>query len=249
MAEIVLERTGLPSRDFAEKVLAIFALQGQFGEVVPEAGGQFTLRVFPASYGKVGPATNTGTNAASVNTGAAGGAVGAGVERLLDYIAQLESGGNYNAYFRSAGNQTSPRFTTKTLREVIDWQVEFTTVNGSPSSACGRYQIIRKTLVGLIGALGLDTDTVTYSETTQDDLAVHLLNHRGMADYVSGAIGETRFANNLAKEWASLPVVSAITGNKGFTLQPGQSFYAGDGLNKALTGTETFLRAVRGLRA
>jgi hypothetical protein len=48
------------------------------------------------------------------------------------------------------------------------------------------------------------------------------------------------FANSLAKEWASLPVV---TGKK-----KGQSYYSGDGLNKALVNVEPFLAAVRAAR-
>ncbi len=54
---------------------------------------------------------------------------------------------------------------------------------------------------------------------------------------MSGQIGVTEFGKRLAQEWASFPVLAATKGQKR-TVQRGQSYYAGDGLNKALVKPE-----------
>jgi hypothetical protein len=57
--------------------------------------------------------------------------------------------------------------------------------------------------------------------------------------YLEGRTTLEQFGNSLAKEWASLPVVA---GKK-----KGRSFYAGDGLNKSLTGVDDALKAIESL--
>ena len=69
---------------------------------------------------------------------------------------------------------------------------------------------------------------------------LQLMRGRGMDLYLSGAITAENFANNLAREWASLPVVSGT--------KKGRSFYDGDGLNKAHVDIEPFLAAVRAVK-
>jgi hypothetical protein len=63
---------------------------------------------------------------------------------------------------------------------------------------------------------------------------------RGLDLYLRGSIDEYAFCNNLAKEWASLPVVSGP--------KRGSSYYGGDGLNKALVAVEPFLEVVRNMK-
>ena len=48
------------------------------------------------------------------------------------------------------------------------------------------------------------------------------------------------FANNIAKEWASMPVVTGAA--------KGKSYYGGDGINKSLVSVDAFLDAVRSVR-
>ena len=157
---------------------------------------------------------------------------------LLDLIARVESKGNYNAYFGNAGN-TSIKFTEMSIADVLSWQEEFIAA-GHPSSAVGRYQIISTTLKGLVQQLNIDTDQ-PFNEAMQDRMAVALLERRGATEYVNNQIDERQFAAELAKEWAALP---KIIGDR-----PEQSYYASDGLNKALVGVDEILRAASAVSA
>ena len=157
---------------------------------------------------------------------------------LLDLIARVESKGNYNAYFGNAGN-TSITFTEMSVDQVMQWQEDFIAA-GHPSSAVGRYQIISTTLKGLVQQLNIDTNQ-PFNETMQDKMAVALLERRGATEYVNNQIDERQFAAELAKEWAALP---KIIGDR-----PEQSYYASDGLNKALVGVDEILRAASAVSA
>ena len=157
---------------------------------------------------------------------------------LLDLIARVESKGNYNAYFGNAGN-TSIKFTEMSIADVLSWQEDFIAA-GHPSSAVGRYQIISTTLKGLVQQLTIDTNQ-PFNETMQDKMAIALLERRGATEYVNNQIDGRQFAAELAKEWAALP---KIIGDR-----PEQSYYAGDGLNKALVGVDEILRAVNAVSA
>lgn len=157
---------------------------------------------------------------------------------LLDLIARVESKGNYNAYFGNAGN-SSITFTEMSIADVLSWQEDFVAA-GHPSSAVGRYQIISTTLKSLVQQLDIDTNQ-PFNETMQDKMAVALLERRGATEYVNNQIDGRQFAAELAKEWAALP---KIIGDR-----PEQSYYAGDGLNKALVGVDEILRAVNAVSA
>lgn len=150
---------------------------------------------------------------------------------LLDLISEHESNGNYNVVY--GGKEID--LTHMTVDEVLQWQTNFVRA-GSPSSAAGRYQIIHDTLDGLKKEMGL-TGKETFSEDMQDRMATVLLNRRGYDDYLAGNISEAKFMNNLSKEWASLPKD-----------MNGRSYYAGDGLNKALTSPESVITAMRSER-
>lgn len=141
---------------------------------------------------------------------------------LLDTIAKGESKGNYNAYYGNAAN-TEIKLTQMSVGDVLRWQEEYVK-GGSPSSAAGRYQIIRPTLQGLIDQLGLDRSEL-FNEGLQDRMAITLLERRGSIEFVDKKISRDEFAASLAKEWAALP---KVLGNN-----PEQSYYAGDGLNKS----------------
>jgi len=55
---------------------------------------------------------------------------------------------------------------------------------------------------------------------------------RGLKSFLTGAMSTTSFGNNLAKEWASFPVLSNIKGAHRQVAR-GTSFYSGDNLNHA----------------
>lgn len=141
---------------------------------------------------------------------------------LLTTIAKGESKGNYNAYYGNAGN-TAIRFTEIPVSAVMEWQAAYVK-QGSPSSAVGKYQIIRPTLAGLVAQLGIDPGTL-FDESLQDRLAVALVERRGAVAFVQKELTREQFAANLAKEWAALP---KATGDN-----PHESYYAHDGLNNS----------------
>lgn len=156
---------------------------------------------------------------------------------LLGYIADREgTKENYNAYFGNGRNQKTD-FTSMTVNDVLKWQDDFVN-KGSPSSAVGRYQIIRKTMRSLVTELNLKGDEL-FDTQMQDRMAMHLLEKRGLSRYKKGQMSAERFANNLAMEWASLPVVSGP--------KRGLSYYAEDGLNQAHADPDRFLSFVETL--
>lgn len=158
---------------------------------------------------------------------------------LLDFIGEHESRGNYNVVWNGIAAKHRPKrpLTTMTIAEVLAWQDSIDPLYRS--EAAGKYQILEDTLRGVYVEAGLGAKAL-FDEDNQDRLAEALLRRRGLGLYRSGAMTAEAFANSLAKEWASLPVV---TGKK-----KGQSYYSGDGMNKALVNVEPFLAAVRAAR-
>lgn len=121
------------------------------------------------------------------------------------------------------------------IDEVLDHQNTMKG-SGSPSTAVGKYQFLQKTLKGLKEELGLDGGEKMTPEL-QDRLAVHLMRRRGLDRFLRKEISKEVFANRLAQEWAGLPTTG------------GQSYYYGDGLNKANVPLEAVLTAVTELAA
>ena len=148
---------------------------------------------------------------------------------ILDLIGRVESGGNYNIL---VGGKTkdNPPLTEMTVGQVLDFQSGMRQM-GHESTAVGKYQIIRGTLAGLFqeGVVGYNDK---FDQSTQDKLAEALLKRRGFEKYKAGQISSDTFADNLAKEWASLPMAS------------GKSYYAGTGSNKSLIGRDEVLKAI-----
>jgi muramidase (phage lysozyme) len=148
--------------------------------------------------------------------------------RIADFVGGVEANGNYNAVYGKANNKED--LSQYTVGQILARQQA--TVRNGGQSATGRYQIIRRTLTGLVQEMGLSLDT-KFTNELQDKMFLHLLNRRGYQDYKAGRISTEEFGNRLAQEWASLPVLRA-TGTK----REGASWYAGDGLNKALVSTD-----------
>lgn len=146
---------------------------------------------------------------------------------LMDIVGAKESNNDYNIAYRGTRNN----FTDMTIDEVLDWQKKFVNA-GSPSSAVGRFQIIRKTLKDLKKKMKLSGDEL-FSPEMQDAMFVQLLKRRKYDKWVDGEISDEEFGNNIAKEWASFPVLTDMKGSKR-NVKVGESYYAADGLNKAL---------------
>lgn len=119
---------------------------------------------------------------------------------ILDLIAAGESGGDYNRSLdngRWTGGEKN--LTGMTLNQVQALQAQMLANpanralygDGLGSSALGRYQIVGKTMKGLIGSMGL-TGNELFDEKMQDAMAARLVAQRG-ADPAG-----------LRKEWTSL---------------------------------------------
>lgn len=165
------------------------------------------------------------------------------MEKLLDFIAEGESRGDYNVVYGKIKKRDLPPkpLIKMSIKEVLDWQDKI-----DPryrSEAAGKYQILEDTLRGLYRSAGLGLHDL-FNADNQDRLAVQLLKRRGLDDYAEGKISPARFALSLSKEWASLPVPYDTKGASR-NVKRGQSYYAGDGLNKASADVDEFLSAIR----
>lgn len=160
--------------------------------------------------------------------------VPAGAARLLDFIGLTEAPNGYGTIYANKQGKLAKPLTSMTLDEVLAAQKDWSKNHGS--SAAGRYQFMRATLVGLIAELGL-RGSQKLDGNLQDRLGYHLLIRRGYNDFMAGKIGRTEFGKRLAQEWASFPVLTVCKGAHR-QLNRGQSYYAGDGLNKALVKPE-----------
>lgn len=170
-----------------------------------------------------------------------------GAAVLLRFVYEAETGKTppecYEVIYKHKQHTLAKPLTRMTLDEVVAAQAKWSKNYGS--SAAGAPQFIRATLRGLMAELGLRGSQI-FDPDLQDRLAYHLLKRRGYEDFVTGKISMVAFAKNLACEWASLPVLTTTKGQSR-TVERGQSYYAGDGLNKALVSpekVEAILKAV-----
>jgi muramidase (phage lysozyme) len=170
------------------------------------------------------------------STGTGGGFVGG----LLDLIGQAEAPAGYNQVYGGSRLQPPRPITTMTVSEVLDWQ-DRSVAAGSASSAAGRYQIIRGTLRDLVGR-GVLSPSETFDADAQDRAAVALMERRGLRQYQAGSLSAEAFGQRLSQEWAGLP---AMTRDRRGRTASGQSYYAGDGLNRATVSRDRVLSVLR----
>lgn len=172
---------------------------------------------------------------------------------LLNLIASGESSRSGGDPYCSLYPSTyEPRLVTMTLSQVIEFQRYRTTSRangglGVASSACGRYQFIRKTLEYTIGLAKLSLDT-RYTAQVQDFLILELMkNDYGLDKWKSGGISDAAFQLNLARLFASVPVPFNTQGAHR-AVAKGESYYAGDRLNAAHHNADVFLQNLADIR-
>lgn len=147
--------------------------------------------------------------------------------KILDLIGRAESGGNYNIL---VGGKVNPELTSMTIRDILNFQSNMI-AQGHESTAVGKYQIIQKTLQGLLNQ-GVVSPNETFSPGTQDKLAIALLNQVGWTQFQSGKMSADQMADAIARIWAGFPLAS------------GQSAYQGVGSNKATVNRQEVLTAL-----
>ncbi|KQU96425.1 hypothetical protein ASC68_13685 [Devosia sp. Root105] len=159
---------------------------------------------------------------------------------LLDFIYRTETGKGppdcYGVVYGHNQGKLAKPLISMTLDEVEADGPRRTKAYGS--SAAGAAQFMRDTLdkpgtlLDIEGEMGLSGKEL-FAPDLQDRMAYHLLKRRGYLRFIAGDLSLKAFGLGLAKEWASLPVLSDTTGQKRKVTR-GQSYYAGDGRNKAL---------------
>lgn len=157
-----------------------------------------------------------------------------GAAILLDFIGGIEAPQGYGTIYGNNQGKLPKALTAMTVDEVIGAGPGWTRAYGS--SAAGRYQFMNATLKGLKKELGL-RGTQLFDANLQDRLGFHLLVRRGYQLFMSGQLSVIEFGKRLAQEWASLPVLADTKGGSR-NVTRGQSYYAGDGLNRSLVAPE-----------
>jgi muramidase (phage lysozyme) len=167
-----------------------------------------------------------------------GGVIPAPAHEVMSLIRVTETGRADGTayeviYGHNQGKLTKP-ITAMTIDELMHHQLGFTKNFGS--SASGAYQFMRATLSDLKARCELSGQEI-FNAAMQDRLGYELLIRRGYRPWVSASTSTDTFMIGLAKEWASFPVPSRMKGAHRI-VERGQSYYAGDGLNKALIGPD-----------
>ena len=155
---------------------------------------------------------------------------------ILDFIGGHEAPEGFDQYYGGIHRDDGPPkpLTQMTVWEVLEWQDSIDAKY--PSEAAGRFQIMEDTMRGMVESGQIDGDDL-FDETTQYDIGYQLLQRRGWNKFARGDISRTEFGNRLAKEWASLPMLSGP--------KMGRSYYAGDGLNSSYVKPEEILSVLR----
>jgi len=143
---------------------------------------------------------------------------------LLDFIGRFEGGKDgYGAVFGKGRMDIE-----KMSLEQVDTLQGAMRRQGSKSTAVGKYQFIQDTLRETAEKMGLDPKTTKFTKEVQDQMIMHRLKEtRGFDKFMKGEMSHEQFAHNLSQEFASLP-----------NPKTGESFYKGDGLNRALTSSD-----------
>ncbi|RVK75467.1 hypothetical protein CN154_15045 [Sinorhizobium meliloti] len=154
---------------------------------------------------------------------------------LLDFIGSIEAPRGYGTIYGNNQDKLPLPITDMTLGDVVEAQASWT--KRFKSSAAGRYQFMRATLIGIAQEIPSLRGDVAFDKDLQDKLGYYLLIRRGYDKFIAGDVSIGAFGKALAQEWASFPVLAPCAGAHR-TVRRGQSYYAGDGLNKSLVKPE-----------
>lgn len=232
------------SRMFKEQV-DYFILQSKTTPLITQDINDFrTPSMMSGIVGTVGTAASRPTSPAppaaggttSVPTTRSSGPMSA--DAFADIIGRAESRNDYSAFNDTYTDQTGRRrvrasyntnLTNMTLGEVMAAQAE------GNIFAAGRYQVIPETLKLAAAHLQLDPND-KFDSSMQDRIFKEYLitvKRPQIAAYLRGEGSLEAATLAAAREWASVGVPPGIKLNSGRISQGGESYYAGDGLNKA----------------
>lgn len=154
-----------------------------------------------------------------------GGQGGGKWQPVLELIAKHEAvNGSYDSIYPSS---TKPGLTNMTIAEADAWQAATASQRGS--AAAGRYQFMY--IKDQAAAAGIGPNE-KFSPENQDKMAISLITKTRGVTWNMIKKNPNEAMIRLGMEWASLPMPVAMQGHSRY-VQAGQSYYAGDGLNKA----------------
>lgn len=140
-----------------------------------------------------------------------------------------------------------------TIAEVMQWQRDARAA-GARGTAVGKYQMIPDTLLEETQKAKLDPLTTRFTKDTQDYLMLgRLKRFRRYEQFKEKSLGASELENaqsfclRLAQEFASIPVPYATRGDKR-AVAKGESYYAGDGLNKSHHDPDSFVNGLMDIR-
>ena len=138
---------------------------------------------------------------------------------ILDAVYEAESNSNYDQWHLNAKNIPEKPLTEMTVEEIMRYQGD----NKGPAAGAG--QIKFDTLQYLID-YGTIQPTDVFNVETQDKAHSRLLDRRGFQSWVSGEMSNTDFGQNVAKEYAGIPLLADEEVN-GVLRPRGSSRYGG----------------------
>lgn len=181
----------------------------------------------------LGQAVSNGIDAVSgaIDTAAGQANLGKHGGTMTGSIFAGESGGNYGVYnVKQNGKYVAKKVdqNNTSLNTIMNMQ------DNKQMNAFGAYQIIGSTMKGAKKALGL-TGNEKMTQQLQDRIYQDYLvkeKRKDMYKYLTGGNNLNAAITAAAMEWASIGVPVAMKGHHRM-IQPGESYYAGDGHNKA----------------
>ena len=190
-----------------------------------------TTEKSPVSKGIGGGGNNRVSTSKFVNKNLGGQPQG-----VLELIRGAEGG--YESMYPS---ETISGLTEMTIAEVVALQKEkLNDGSGRESAAVGAYQMLYPDRY--VEAAGL-TMSSKFTPENQDRLAQAFLASRGLTAE-KAAKDPAGFAKGLAQGFAGIPVLETMQG-KEQQVERGQSYYAGDGINKATVSPEVVEEAIK----
>lgn len=158
---------------------------------------------------------------------------------ILDLIAKYEAvGGSYDSIYPS---RTKPGLSKMTIAEADSWQAS--TASSRGSAAAGRYQFMNIKHQAAYAGIGSDA---IFSPENQDKMAIALIEKKRKVTYDLMQKNPDEAMIRLGMEWAALPMPKAMRGHKRM-VNAGQSYYAGDGKNKAGASIKEVRDAMKGI--
>ena len=128
-----------------------------------------------------------------------GGSMTARLRHLIASVEADPAKGYDSVQFQAVIQPPKPP-TLMTLDEILAWIV----ATPGQQHAIGRYQIVPKTLRGLMQRMNLPGST-RFTPVLQDAMADQLLEDAGYGAFLEGQLDRAGFMNNLARIWAALP--------------------------------------------